>query len=276
MADLINLNGTLCDAASPAVLAANRSLRYGDGLFETMRWEAGFVLMAELHYRRLLDGLHTLKMDVPESFSPDMLNAEISRLIIASRYDGAVRVRLNVFREDSIGFETNGMKTGFIIEAFALGRATHSGVSLVLYEENHKAAGPLSRIKSNNYLLNIMAAIYAGEHRASDALILNTSGNICEATTSNFFMWKNGVLLTPALEEGCVAGVMRRHLIDSLPGEGIHVKETQISPELAARMDEGFLTNAIQGIRPVIRFAGREFASTLTEKLRLVTEKISL
>jgi branched-chain amino acid aminotransferase len=275
VADLINLNGVLCDAASPAVLAANRSLRYGDGLFETMRWESGSVQMAKLHYRRLLDGLHTLKMDVPQNFSPDMLNDEISRLILASRYGDAVRVRLNVFREDSIGFETNGMKTGFIIEAFALGRALHTGVSLVLYEENRKAAGPLSRIKSNNYLLNIMAAIYAGEQRASDALILNTSGRICEASTSNFFMWKNGVLYTPSLEEGCVAGVMRRHLIDSLPSEGIHIKETEISPEMLGRMDEAFLTNAIQGIRPVVRFAGRELESVLTNKLRQLTEKIS-
>ncbi len=276
MADLINLNGILCDAASPAVLAANRSLRYGDGLFETMRWERGKVLMAELHYQRLLEGLHTLKMDVPEHFSPEMLNEEISRLIIASRYDAAVRVRLNVFREDSVGFETNGMKTGFIIEVFALPRASHTGVTLVLYEENQKAAGPLGRIKSNNYLLNIMAAIYAGEHGASDALFLNTSGHICEATTSNFFMWKNGILYTPSLEEGCVAGVMRRHLIEKLPAEGISVQETEISPGMAASMDEGFLTNAIQGIRPVIRYAGREFSSNLTDKLRLVTEKISL
>src|SRR4029077_1117765 len=123
---------------------------------------------------------------------------------------------------------------------------------LTIFKGETKSAGVLSNLKTNNYLLNVVALQFAKASGFDDAVILNSRGNICETSSSNIFLIQKGVLFTPALTQGCVAGTKRRELLDLLPGLGFQVEETIISKEMIHETEEVFLTNAIRQVRPVI------------------------
>ena len=108
-----------------------------------------------------------------------------------------------------------------------------------------------------------MAARQAKQNKWNDALVLNTAGNIIESAIANIFWVKDGNIYTPPLAEGCVAGVMRRHLLQITPG----IAEKPLTIDALSAADEVFLTNAIKGIRWV-RYVGEwEYAAAIAQTL---------
>src|SRR5690606_31822449 len=97
-------------------------------------------------------------------------------------------------------------------------------------------------------LLYVMAGLFKSQRKLGDALILNQEGFLCEGLSSNVFIYYEKTLYTPALNQGCVDGVMRRVVMDIADGEGIPVVEAQISREIMKQPDELFYTNAVQGL----------------------------
>ena len=109
-----------------------------------------------------------------------------------------------------------------------------------------------------------MAALYAKEIKLNDCLVLNTAGKIVDSTIANLFIIKENVIRTPSLDQGCVNGVMRRYLLESLSVAGYVISETSISIQDVATADEVFLTNAISGIRWVKQFANVNYGNAKT------------
>ena len=91
--------------------------------------------------------------------------------------------------------------------------------------------------------------MFAQEKDFDEVIMLNDSGNICEATSSNVFLLINGILYTPALTEGCTAGVMRKKIIQLAKKMNIAVLESSLSPNLLEDAEEVFFTNAINGLK---------------------------
>jgi branched-chain amino acid aminotransferase len=112
--------------------------------------------------------------------------------------------------------------------------------------------------------MNILAVQHAKKNGFDDALILNQRGNICEASSSNLFMVQKGILFTPALSQGCVAGTKRRELLEKLPSLGFQIEETLITKDMVFEMEEIFLTNAVRGIMPVICIDNTYYSRELT------------
>ena len=112
-----------------------------------------------------------------------------------------------------------------------------------------------------------MAALWAKENKLNDALLLNCNNNIADSTIANIFIIKNGVIKTPALTEGCVAGVMRKHIIETLQQQNIEVAETIVNIDDIATADEVFLTNAIKGIMWVRQFGNSNYVNFETSKI---------
>lgn len=266
MNSFINFNGNLKDAAVPVACASNRSLRYGDGLFETMRWEHGKILLESFHFERLFHGLRVLQFELPPDFTADYLSAQIRELCKNNNQDKA-RIRLNVFREESPALIPVNNRPQFIIESTDLPDPNPNPVSTTIYNEEKKSTGILSNLKTNNHLIYVMAAKHAQLNGFDDALILNVQDRLCEATSSNLFFIRDRHIYTPPLSEGCVAGVMRRYLLNHLPPLGFIVHETSITKEMILDMNEVFLTNAIRGIRPIVRLESRIYPQKLTEAL---------
>jgi len=267
LSNFINFNGNLTDPKTPIATAFNRSLRYGDGLFETMYWDGQQIQNLDFHLDRLFQGLMILQFDLTGGFSRKFILEEIKKLCENNAPQAKARVRLNVFREDGSVLMPTQNKPVFIIESADYPEANPSPLRLTLFEEEKKYPGILSNLKTNNYLLNMLAIQHAKENGFDDALLLNSRGNICEASSSNLFMVQKGVLFTPALSQGCVAGTKRRELLEKLPDLGFQIEETIITKDMVFEMEEIFLTNAIRGIRPVICIDNTYFSRDLTNIL---------
>ena len=276
MNSFINYNGSLVDPATRVATAFNRSLRYGDGIFETMYWNGQRIQNLSFHLDRLFRGLAILQFDLLSGFTREFISGEILNLCRNNGQNGKARIRLNVFREDGRMLVPVKNKPVFIIESSRLQEENKPALRLTIFEEEMKSTGKLSNLKTNNYLLNILSVQFAKENGFDDALILNIAGNICEASSSNVFFIRNGVLLTPALTEGCVAGTKRRQLLETLPGLGFEVKETMITRQMLAGMEEAFLTNAIRGIHAIKYIDTLEFSTERTDTLvRLLNISVS-
>jgi branched-chain amino acid aminotransferase len=263
----VNYNGNLIDPQTPIATAANRSLRFGDGVFETMYWDGQKIENLDFHFDRLFKGLMILQFDLSDGFTKEFLSEEIKKLCENNSAYVRARVRLNIFREDGAVLLPVGNKPVFVIETAAYPEENLTPLRLTIYKGEMKSTGVLSNLKTNNYLLNILAIQFAKDNGFDDAIILNSRGNICEASSSNLFMVQKGVLFTPALSQGCVAGTKRRELLDILPSLGFQVEETIITKEMIFEVEEIFLTNAIRPIRPVICIDNTYYSRELTGML---------
>lgn len=256
-------NGQFLDAGQPLFDAANRGFRYGEGLFETIKVLNGKPLLWQLHLARLQQGMQLLQIHMPADLS-NVIKAALKELCAQNECSSAARARLAVYRQ-------NDDTMGYVLEAAPLApeafRFNEKGWTLALYTDVRKQQDALSNIKTANYLTYLMAARFAAQKGVDEALVLNSENGICDGSRTNIFMIKEGRLFTPALREGCIAGVMRRHLIDHFHGTNKAVIEIEINLKDLFQADEIFLTNAIQGIRWVHDFEGREYGNDLSRQL---------
>lgn len=262
----------LVDPQTRIATAFNRSLRFGDGLFETMFWDGYQIRNENFHLDRLFHSLSILHFDFTSGFTRQFISEEIHRLCLNNAPEEKARIRLNAFREDGGLLLPENNRPVFLIESATFPEQNQSSLRLTIFEAEKKYPGILSNLKTNNYLLFMMALQYAKENGFDDALVLNSSGNCCEAGSSNLFMVLKGIIYTPALTEGCVAGTKRRQLLEQLPSLGFQIKETSIGMPLLFEMEEVFLTNAIRGISPVRSINDHVYQHELTDMLIRLTE----
>lgn len=251
-------------AGRPVINISNRSFKYGDGLFETMRMDKGQILNSEFHFERFFDGLNTLQFEVPDFFTPSFFTQKISQLLKKNRQDTNARVRLMAFRGDAGILRTTNNYPHYIIETAPLEDKmglNKNGLVIDIFPDVKKSCDRFSNVKSNNYLHSVMASLFAQQNNLDDAILLNTSGRVCETTIANLFIIKNNNIYTPPLSEGCVAGTMRRWMLEKFSQNRYSITEKNILIEDVLNADEVFLTNAIQQMRWVKRFKGKNFGN---------------
>lgn len=274
-------NGQLFREGKAVISPDNRSFRYGDGLFETIRVINGRILLKELHFERLLHGMKLLQFDLPEFFTPQNLEADILSLCKKNRIEKAAVIRLVVFRSDGGIYDLEDMRPNYIIQGLALQQYSttgteENGIIVDIYPDASKACNIFSAVKSNNFLPYVMGVIYARQKGLGDCLILNQYGRIADATVANVFCIKNKSVFTPPLSEGGVAGVTRKFLLQQLPAAGYNVEEQTLSVDDLLSVDEIFLTNAVRGIRMVRQFRDRRYSSSVTIDInRFLNEKLA-
>jgi branched-chain amino acid aminotransferase len=262
----LNFNARFIKENIPVVTASNRGLRYGDGLFETMRFADSQIKLPDLHFERLFNGLAMLKIKLPALVTKDYLQQQIQLTVEKNNIKGAARVRLMIFRGEGGLFEFDGPGGGFIIETWPLDTAKQSfnenGLVMGVFDKSLKPCDAFANIKSNNYLLYAMAAIHAKENKWNDCVVLNTNRRICDATIANIFWIKNNSIYTPPLTEGCVAGVMRKHIILNNTVSEVVCELTDLE-----NADEVFLTNAVAGVRWVREFNGSVYSNKISKQI---------
>jgi aminodeoxychorismate lyase len=262
----LNFNGAVLPVGQSILTADNRGFRYGDGLFETMLAGEGRIRLWPYHFERLLSGMRMLRFEATSKFTT-AIEQQILELCAVNGDGGHSRVRLTVFRGD--GSLTNTIDTfpHYIIQSspWPAGPTGWSAEGLVIdiFADGHKACDAYATLKSNNYLLYSLAAMDGQERGLDDCLVLNSHGRLADSTIANLFYIKGHRFYTPPLSEGCVAGVMRRYLLEALPRAGYSVQEQPVSPEELSGADEVFLTNALRGIRWVRSFRGITYGNRL-------------
>jgi branched-chain amino acid aminotransferase len=266
-----NYNGKMYREEAPAINVNNRGLRYGDGLFETMKLLNGRLILADEHFARLWKGMQVLQFNLPKHFNPELLQEEVLALAKKNGQGNNLRVRITVIRGAGGLYDAVNHFPHYIIETMPLpqgnGEWNTNGLVLGIYKEVQKSCDILSSLKHNNYLPYVMAALEAKKQQWNDALILNTHGRICDSTIANIFYIKEGVVYTPPLSEGGVAGVLRRQVISQLAVAAIPFMEKAVGGEELVQAEEIFLTNSIYNIRWVQRIGDTEFGNELTQKI---------
>ncbi len=263
--------GQLVPNETLAGLHLNRAFRYGDGLFETVKVIDGKPLHFALHIERLNKGMAVLGLELDSSLSYHAMLDRVTKLLEKNKVTGGGRIRMAVFRVGPGGYKPEHAKVSsmLVFEESANEYAHQAqGVALGVYTEHCKYANGLSHLKSSNALLYVLAAKWAGGHGFDDVLLLNDSGRICEATASNLFLVKGNTILTPNLQEGCVAGVMRKVVIDLAIKAGLNVREGKVEKEDLLQADEVFLTNAMRGVQWVSGYQKKRYFQRVSRALQ--------
>jgi len=266
----INFNGEILPADTKLLTVANRAFRYGDGLFESMRLMKGQLKFAELHADRLQRGMKALKIDGYSQMDSWFLKEKVADLARRNKVKHG-RLRLTVYRDAEGLYTPSQNKMGYCMELQPFDEPRYflntKGLIMEIFAELPKPSNYLSNIKTCNSLIYVMAGLYKTQNRLDDVFLLNQNGFLCEASSSNIFVWYQNHLYTPALSEGCVEGVMRQVIINLAKENNIPITEAQINPDILYEADEVFLTNATRGIQTVIGFGVRRYFNEISKLL---------
>lgn len=266
----INFNGEILPADTKVLTVANRSFKYGDGLFESMRMLKGQLKFAEEHAQRLQKGMKALKMDGYSQMDSWFLKAKAEQLATVNKIKHG-RLRLTIYRDAEGLYTPSQNKVGYLLEIQPMDEPRYflnsKGLIIDVFTEVTKPTNFLSNIKTCNSLIYVLAGIHKNHNNLDDVLLLNQNGFLCEASSSNVFVYYQNNLYTPALSEGCVEGVMRQVIIDITKKAGIPLTEAQINPEILYEADEVFLTNAVRGIQSVMGYGIRRYFNKVSKTL---------
>lgn len=256
-------------ADQPVLSAGNRAFKFGDGLFESMRMVAGKLQFAAQHADRLQAGMRALKMEGYNLIDEYFLKQKTAELQKKNRFPGNIRFRLTLYRDGEGLYTPQTNKVGYLLEAQPIETETYElnkkGLIVNVYDEITKPINKLSNLKTTNASLYIMAALHQKQHQLDEAIILNQNGFLCETTSSNIFVVYQNQIYTPALSEGCVAGVMRSTAIQLAKMHNLPLVEAQINPNILLQAEEVFVTNAVSGIRWVMGFDRKRYFNEVSK-----------
>jgi branched-chain amino acid aminotransferase len=257
-------NGDFFPADAPLLPVQNRSFKWGDGVFETMKVYGGKLLLENLHFERLTVSLRLLEINTGESLVPMEVVRKIVALCQLNDCLQSARIRLAVFRQDD-------GKAGYSIEAVPLPEATNGwqeeGLEIVLYPFARKSMDAFANLKSANFLPYVLAQQYAVERGVNDAIVLNAQNFLCDSSKANIFLVRGKNIYTPALHQGCVNGVMRRVVLEECKKLGYRIFQDEVEESQLLAADEVFLTNAIQVIRWVRQYRTAIYTCTETKRI---------
>jgi len=261
MALKIWMNGELVDEENARVSVFDHGLLYGDGIFEGIRIYYGKVFKHKEHINRLYRSAKALMLEIP--LSPEEMMKAVEETCAANNLtDGYIRLVVTRGTGDlGINPKNCPKVTTFIIAA-----------SIQLYPEEvyekgmvvATAATPRNlpeainpRIKTLNYLNNIMAKIEANNMGVTEVVMLNAQGNVCEGSADNLFIVTDRIIKTPAVTEGILEGITRNTIIELAREAGYEVQECVLQRFDLYAADEFFLTGTGAELIPVISYDKR-------------------
>ncbi len=275
--EYINFNGSILPADQLIFKANNRGFRYGDGLFESMRYIKGKLKFPEMHIDRIQKGMKLLRFDNCSLIDAWFIREKVEELVRRNRTGADARIRLTVFRDSEGLYSPVSNKFGYVLEIQKLDESQYvlnkKGLIIDVYDEIPKPVNALSNLKTCNAMIYVLAGIYKNQNALDEVLILNHHGFLCESMSSNVFVVYDRKLYTPALNEGCIAGVMRQVVMRLAKENDIELIEAQINPDILNEADEVFLTNAGKGIQWVMGYNNKRY---FNEVSRFLNEKLNL
>jgi branched-chain amino acid aminotransferase len=257
----VYIDGKLYDKEEAKVSVYDHGLLYGDGVFEGIRAYAGKVFRLSEHLDRLYDSAKAIWLEIPMA-KDDMAKAVVDTLAVNNIQDGYIR--LVVTRGvGTLGLDPNKCARPSIIiitDAIALypKEMYEKGLEIMTSSVPRVAPAALSpRIKSMNYLNNIMAKIEGLQAGCVEALMLNHKGDLAECTGDNIFLVRKGEIFTPSADAGILEGVTRNAIIELARDMGLKVHEVTLTKYDAYVADECFLTGSGAEVIAVVKIDGR-------------------
>jgi branched-chain amino acid aminotransferase len=261
MALKVYISGALYDKEDAKISVFDHGLLYGDGVFEGLRSYQGKVFRLEEHLQRLWNSAKAICLEIPIS-REEMAQAVLDTLQVNGIQDGYIR--LIVTRgAGTLGLDPNrtaNPQVVIITDRISLypDEYYQKGLEIITVStiRNHPAA--LSpRIKSLNYLNNILAKIEGLQAGCVEALMLNHKGEVAECTGDNIFLVSQGELLTPPIDAGILEGITRDAVIELAQQAGISVRQIPLTKHDVYVADECFLTGSAAEVIPVVKVDSR-------------------
>ncbi len=247
------VDGVLVDPDAPAVSAVDHGVTVGDGAFETAKIDGGVPFAVTRHLRRLDRTMSGLGLPPADH---DRIREGVDAVLAGEPVEfGRLRVTVTGGR-GPLGSDRHDSDLTHIVTAVPHARPdAHGPVVTVPWVRNERAA--TAGLKTTSYAENVIALAAAKQHGAVEALLANTRGELCEATGSNVFVVVDGVVSTPPLSSGCLAGITRELVLEWCAHEGLAVVEETLPLDVLTRADEVFLTSSIKDVFPVSAVDGR-------------------
>ena len=262
------LNGEFVREEAICISANNRSFRYGDGFFETIKIVSQKIVLSDYHFSRLFSSLALLGFEIPSILNAGYFQNLIEQLVIKNNHQKLARVRITFYRGDGGLYDQVSNYPNHLIQSWPLetsiNQLNENGLVTDVYTKARKVSDEFSSVKSNNFLCYAMAALWAKSQKLNDCLLLNPYNNIADSTIANIFIVDNGIIKTPLLSDGPVSGVTRKYLLEHLPDIGLQCIETSLITADISQASEIFLTNAISGIKWVKSFGDQQYTNTLS------------
>ena len=238
-------DGEFHPAEARVVRADDPGLLLGLALFETLLWADGCLYFTAEHLRRLESGARGLGVAWPPPWDPELALAEYT----ARLGEGAAAVRVTLTPG------APGAGPSLILGARPK-PALPADVSVLIAPHAKLAGATLEGYKTTSRARNVLARARAEELGAYDALLGTEAGDLSEGCNSNLYCVKEGTVTTPALDRGCLAGIVRQKLMADLAGAGQPVREAEVRPEDLLAAEEVFLTSSLARILPVREVIG--------------------
>ncbi len=221
-----------------------RSLMYGEGVFETFRYNGKLSKYIDYHYKRLSEGAKFL--NIPSVTKEDFLYYVEKTVSFCEEED--LYIKTILLPEGNMYYPLLPYKSHLLVIAKPFKNTMKKEVSLTVSPFRVNSQDPLLRYKTTNFLRNIVAKRFALEKGFDDAIFLNENGEITETTSANIFWIKGKYMFTPSVECGLLPGVTRKAVIQEAPKQGFIVVEGRFTLEDLKKADYIFLTNSLNGI----------------------------
>jgi branched-chain amino acid aminotransferase len=261
MTDFANVNGNILPGEEACISVFDRSFLHGDGVYETLRTYGGRPFLLARHLDRM--AYSAGRLAIPLWRGRDLLEAEMNRTLQAAGNPESL-IRIVLSRGEGIqAGDPRACPTppNLVILVRALvpvpERTYREGTAAVVVDTRRNLPASLDpRVKSNNLLNSILAALDASRAGAPEGIMLNPAGDVAESSNANVFLTLNGLLVTPCLDTGILSGITRELVLQLARDHGVPADERRVPRADLGRAQEVFLTSTSRELLPVVRLDG--------------------
>ena len=252
---VININGELFSEDNAKISVLDRGFLYGDSVYEATRTFNFHPFRLNQHLERLFNSAH--KIDLIPSFSKEKIHELVLQTVKESPHSNqALRIVLTRGTNCDLGLNPNlANENNLIIFSKEISENPSAwlidGVDAIFYQKLSTQKGSLS--KTGNYQENLRAYRQALEAQAFEAIMINPDGEVTEGTTSNIWLIKKGMILTPTLDSGVLEGLSRRALFELARRDNLPIKEAILTKQDFLSADECFLTSTTRNLVPITK-----------------------
>jgi branched-chain amino acid aminotransferase len=285
MSQWVFLGGSFVKQDDAKISVYDHGFLYGDGVFEGIRMYSGNVFRLREHLERLQDSARSIMLDIP--YTLEELEQIVVETVRKNELKDNAYIRLVVSRgKGDLGLDPNKCpepQVVVIAEQLALFAKDlyEKGLAMITVPTRRNRPDVLSpKVKSLNYLNNILVKLEANLAGANEALMLNTEGYVAEGSGQNIFIYKNGKMLTPPGYVGALEGITRQAIMEIASEKGYDVREEPFTRHDVYVAEEVFLTGTAAEVVPVVKLDGRTIGNGVpgehTKKLLEAFRKVVL
>ena len=258
MSRIVSINGSLKTPENAVVSVYDRGFLYGDSVFETIRTYRGRAFALEEHLLRLERSAAAVAISMP--IDRHAFALEIEQAITAAANSESYARAMLTRGAGPLGLDPNQaiepLRVIFVEPLVPLAEAMYrDGVSVITFR-TERAGDAAHGAKVGNYLASLLALKAAKSKGAHEALIVDVQGRVLEGTTSNVFLIRGDVLVTPPEEAGILAGITRAHVLALAPSAGLKLELQTITKADLTNADEVFISSSLREILPVVAVDG--------------------